>query len=463
MVPEFFNGVGHVTTNSERYMIFFLAKNRIKYKRQGREFTGNSEGKDICNATNFGFGFIHPYNAKYTQYNTNDTILIKKIRLNDFEFDTWNEISFAFKMPEQGVNKYDWFVVDCIDDGSCGEALCTNYAYIDDITLEETDKCNLEDPCSPTDGIISPSKPTKIYPDYKNYAVLNLENVSSATDIKILYNNGAEIENIPDIYCENGIKKVEWDAEKANVYTGSFIWEMTLANDCGEQNYTEKFIFQNNDNNPTLYPVNNNCITNIDIPAPCCEAEPNILIENETIEGPAEVLFHAVNNITVRNTLIKSTATDVTFKAGNEIILESGFETQDGANVEMLIEPCDNKQQEKKDSLDTKNTPASKFLNSDETIPVYPDDKSLNTEINIFPNPANKYFELSLRSSCNQNITDLNISISDISGKIFYDNQFKNNNDYFNTKINTGSFPAGIYFIKITSNQFTKTKKLIIQ
>ena len=467
-VPEFFNGDNHVTENSERYIIFFLAKNRLHYKRQGREFSGNSDGENICNATNLGFGFIHPYNSKYKEYDTNDTILIKKIRLNDFSYNTWYDVSFAFKMPEEGLNKHNWFVIDCTDDGSCGDYFCTNYTYIDDIVLEETDHCNTENPCSPTDGEINITPPTKIYPDYKNYAVLNLDNVYSATDINITIDNGSTIDVIPDVYCDNGIEKVEWDAEKANVYTGYFIWKMTLTNDCGETNYNVPFTFENPDNNPTLYPIENNCVTGIDIPIPCCEAEPNILIENETLEGTGKILFHAVNNITIRNTLIKSSAKDVTFKAGNNIILEPGFETEDGANVEMSIEPCESKQNQPKDSLADKKTENKilneQFLTKSEDISVESENNSqFQDTFNIYPNPADNYIEISVNVNCSKNNEILKISISDVSGKMCYNKQFNTVDNYFFGKINISNYPSGIYFITVTGNQFSETKKMIVK
>ena len=471
-VPEFFNGDNHVTENSERYIIFFLAKNRVHYKRQGREFSGNSDGENICNATNLGFGFIHPYNSKYKEYDTNDTILIKKIRLNDFSYNTWYDVSFAFKMPEEGLNKHNWFVIDCTDDGSCGDYFCTNYTYIDDIVLEETDHCNTENPCSPTDGNITPNWIRWV--DSENYSDLvidGLENVFQATNIKIHDIPGVELINLPDKYCPSGIDYVHWDGKSSVggvLAAGSYIWEMDLKNDCEEKHLTWPFSYLSPNN---YYPsAGDNFVCNQSIIQPilCCEAEPNILIENETIEGAGEVLFHAVNNITIINTLIKSSAKDVTLKAGNNIILEPGFETEDGANVEMSIEPCESKQNQPKDSLADKKTENKilneQFLTKSEDISVESENNSqFQDTFNIYPNPADNYIEISVNVNCSKNNEILKISISGISGKMYYNKQFNTVDNYFFGKINISNYPSGIYFITVTGNQFSETKKMIVK
>lgn len=469
-VPEFFNGSGHVTENSERYIIFFLAKNRVNYKRQGREFSGNSDGENICNATNQGFGYIHPYNSKYTEYNTTDTFLLKKIRLNDFSYDTWYDVSFAFKMPEDGINKHNWFVIDCIDDGSCGDYFCTNYAYIDDIVLEETDKCNTEDPCSPTDGIIKPNWIRWVNSEnYSDLVIDGLENVSSATNIKIKNGIGQEIVNLPDKYCPGGIDYVYWDGKNSGgsvLASGSYIWETDLKNDCEDKHLAWRFSFLEPNN---YYPsAGDNFVCNQSViqPIPCCEAEPNILIENETLEGSGKILFHAVNNVTVRNTLIKSTAADVTFKAGNGIIIDKGFVTEDGAHVEMMIEPCGDKSGEK-DSLYQKalnnETINVRFLQEDERISSVNEKDLQEKSFKISPNPANDFFELSYISQGCSGDNKMIVSIADISGKTLYHKEFQNYNNYFSEKIDIFEYPAGIYFITLTGSNFSETEKLIKQ
>ncbi len=439
---------GHNTITSDSKLKFFLAKNKTEYKKPGFEYGKDNIITDMCNTVYTG---IEP--EGYNEYKHNGFINLKSIYLINYEKDIWHEVSFVFKMPDEGTNKHDWFVADVA--GGVG------YTYIDDITLEETFQCNTEDPCSPTDGEINPTPPTKIYPDYKNYAVLNLDNVYSATEINILNDIGQLIDVIPDIYCDNGIKKVEWDAEKSNVYTGNFKWHMKLTNDCGDYDYTKSFDVVNPYNNPTLYPITNDCVTGINIPAPCCEAEPNILIENETLEGSSEISFHAFNNLTVRNTLVKSSAKNVTFKAGNEIILDTGFETEEGANVEMSIESCDDKNKDKKTL--NKELSVGKFLSDDEQVSVIRKNNLHESVFYIYPNPASDFFEISLTSQTCDIKNSIFISITDVSGKEYYHKQFENYDNYFSKKINISNYPSGIYFVTFTGNRFSETKKLIIQ
>jgi len=445
---------------------FMLAKHKVKYKRVGYE--ASEPVDDICltNAV-----WERPTNNKYKEYKTlnNDIRTIKEYDLTSVVTDEWINLEFSFTMFDQGVvDKHNWFVIDVTEDGDGDGYMYYPFAYIDDISVEEAERCNLEEPCSPTDGYIQRNVLHHISNENSNYIIDGLENVSLAKNMKIVNASGDEIVSLPNKYCQNGIDYIHWDGRGSGgdeLASGWYAWKMDLENDCDTKHYDVVFILPHMGGRPAL-PDNFECNQSVTQAIPCCEAEPNIFIDNEIIQGSGAVSYHAINNITISNTIIKSSATNVTFKAGNEIILNTGFETEQGANVDMIIEPCDNKQVQKRDSLYEKEI-FNDILVSD--IEVSEEETIINNNIEqnnllfqILPNPANDYINISLSfsgkkcCSCdNYNI----ISITDISGKRYYRENILGNE----VKIDVSNFPAGIYFVNITGKGFSETKKLIVQ
>ncbi len=78
--------------------------------------------------------------------------------------------------------------------------------------------------------------------------------------------------------------------------------------------------------------------------------------------------------------------------------------------------------------------------------------ENISNNIDIYPNPANDF--IFIRNS--ENIKS--ISISDISGKIISENEYKNSNEI---SIDISKMAKGIYFIKLTDNKNIFTKKII--
>ena len=72
----------------------------------------------------------------------------------------------------------------------------------------------------------------------------------------------------------------------------------------------------------------------------------------------------------------------------------------------------------------------------------------------IYPNPATDYIQLNL----GQEIEIAKIVIYDASGRIVLED------DYFelNSRIQTDNFEQGVYFIRITADNYNKTSKFII-
>ncbi len=86
------------------------------------------------------------------------------------------------------------------------------------------------------------------------------------------------------------------------------------------------------------------------------------------------------------------------------------------------------------------------------------EDEILST-FNLYPNPV-KDGELKLQMP--KEITDFNITISNVLGQKVYEN--KVNSDYSNIHtVNTSSIKSGIYFVTVSTNLGKATKKMIIE
>jgi len=443
-VPRIYDGdVVNGSTNT--FLEFMLAKGKVKYVKKGPEYFGNATWT-MCDADD-PIGYLE-YSDWYKEYEPNHFITILKERIIGHPFDEWIPIQIGFKMPEEGLDKHNWFVIDFRTDNKTIE---NSYVFIDDVTLEEVERCNVNEPCSPTDGYIQRNAIHVISNENSNYIIDGLENVSLAKNMRIVDVNNSEVVRLPDKYCPNGIDYVHWNGRSSGGHilaSGWYGWKMDLENDCDTKHYNVVFILPHMGGRPAL-PDNFECNQSVTQVLPCCEAEPNIFIENETLQGAGNISYHAINNITISNTIIKSSATNVTFKAGNEIILNTGFETEQGANVEMIIEPCENKQPEKRDSLYEKEVFKDIFVDDIE----FSKEELIEQNIiehnkllfQIQPNPANDFINVYIdfldKKCCSCNNYNI-ISIKDISGKGYYSEKILGNE----VRINLSNFLKQRFF-----------------
>jgi len=77
--------------------------------------------------------------------------------------------------------------------------------------------------------------------------------------------------------------------------------------------------------------------------------------------------------------------------------------------------------------------------------------------LNIYPNPARNSFNIETNFENNK---DLNIMLFNIVGDKVYENNFRNISSQ-NINIDISEFPVGLYFIRISTNEESITKKII--
>ena len=83
------------------------------------------------------------------------------------------------------------------------------------------------------------------------------------------------------------------------------------------------------------------------------------------------------------------------------------------------------------------------------------------SSLNIYPNPANISANVSFELN---NDTDVNIAVSDLTGKTVYSNKLGNmNSGSHNVTINTDKMSNGIYIVNFEANGITTSQKLVVK
>jgi len=81
-------------------------------------------------------------------------------------------------------------------------------------------------------------------------------------------------------------------------------------------------------------------------------------------------------------------------------------------------------------------------------------------ELNVYPNPADKFVTIDF--SLNK-LSDINIEITTILGEtVLSDSYGSKQSGQHQLKIDLDSYPAGIYFVKLSDGYITQTRRLIV-
>ena len=126
----------------------------------------------------------------------------------------------------------------------------------------------------------------------------------------------------------------------------------------------------------------------------------------------------------------------------NTTLSKTTFDINDGGNNEVVLtmtDRCGNS------ATDTINVEVVLYNNIE---------KAKTSEINIYPNPATNYF------SVESNITSIDkLKIVNINGQMVKEIKANNYNDI---QVNISDLKSGLYFIKIITDNYSITKKLIV-
>lgn len=363
-----------------------------------------------------------------------------------------------------GDVEYDWLAIKGENTNEAESTLGSRkYVYVDDISVSTTSKCNHD--CVDTQeevsfyqiegqpNILTTSIQGKWDMIIYNATEVNLT-ITSEQNQEFFYHNA---------YDPNGLK-----TEGANHY---FIrWNGTNLNGNLVQQDAYTFFFKikncvsNIQDEITLnyYPDGNEYEIYPPIKNPwfvkdCCTE--NITFNNLTFDYTfREDVYDFIHAGGDDGPVIIEENADVSFFAGNEIILSPGFH----AKGEFLakISECDfqNKMKSTSQQQEDDNTEVeadggrlalTEYINSD----IVKNKDNLDI-INIYPNPNNGKFTIKI----NKNITEIvELEIMDLTSKSIFKNSEINNQ----FKIDLSNYHKGIYLLKIRIDQELHVRKII--
>ncbi len=160
----------------------------------------------------------------------------------------------------------------------------------------------------------------------------------------------------------------------------------------------------------------------------------------------------------------------VTFKAGQQVVLSSGFNVQNAEFTAVIdIAHCDgvNENQHRmanngNNNLTASNNPQPVVSNAtNNTTSIAPTKLGDNIKLGIFPNPTSGVVYLNLSA---QNAGSLLVNLSDVSGKQIMHNSFGVNEGANSYKLDLSSLNSGVYYINVTDENGVSIKndKLIL-
>ncbi|GAB4257808.1 MAG: hypothetical protein Kow0079_15020 [Vicingaceae bacterium] len=303
-------------------------------------------------------------------------------------------------------------------------------------------------------------------------------NNTKGTDVKIFYNNSCSPNNCPHNFHEERsfgyVKLSKFDNYVGvtgilnpyqiliNYYYNNKTGANTLPNgydgqtnkghaelveaqwqrECTNLNLFNRDVVYNQDffakNNLTISPKEFSYLNKQNDPP---YAEPKTFIDNGN-----------VNRFVVEPTI------NSTFEAANSITIKSGTHFKKGSNVHLNINPnlCSsgnlrvnsNNSIINNKTIDSLVSIVSKITNNS-------NDLNIESSLIIYPNPSRSgVFNLAT-----YNLSNYNVIIIDIQGKIVYEKNNVNDNNYI---IDISTQNKGIYIFKIISNQAVLTEKLVV-
>ncbi len=183
-----------------------------------------------------------------------------------------------------------------------------------------------------------------------------------------------------------------------------------------------------------------------------CPAE---LYIPETVISEGQALFKAETTIyaAYETNAFENTAGDVTFAAGQNIVLKPGFKINSGAHFSAVIveNACDYEQTHTEGGFQPAKDLISENENGNEV-------NSVNDDVEIFrvfPNPSSGIFTVEISDNYFSKL-----EITDILGRIVLRKDIKNSDRILNFDISNHT--SGIYIIKLISQKGVSSKKILI-
>lgn len=293
------------------------------------------------------------------------------------------------------------------------------------------------------------------------YGVLTVYKLNDVTHLHMRISDalGNDVRIIDII---NPANQVAWDGRNATgsyVATGLYHYDIITESPCGDRffsdNFTQLNLTQATQFSPNIdyssYPKIVSCSGDNsydEAPPACCGFIVDWYISDRHIGGLQD---YKINHdiVAVQNNVVDA-GSDIYFQAGNEIVFYPEFEVEYGAEFEAVILPCAGRLMNP-ELIGTENE-------SDSVVEIANVNRELGSR--IFPNPSSGEFILELDSLSSDAIT---ISISDISGRVVYEEQVNNpRSSKMQVLIDISALGSGIYLCSVKEQGRLKTVNRIV-
>ncbi|MBL4594471.1 MAG: T9SS type A sorting domain-containing protein [Flavobacteriales bacterium] len=439
----------------------YFAKKKMKYK------VNNPVDKEVN-------GFIVDCNSnfcsdKYRKYTGNNHYEILTIPASAFGTvyprGEWHQVVYTFTAPSN-IQKLDWIVFDAHAKSGLPDwqNLCNGgYIFIDDIEL----LIGCEDECSRTDGAIgnvvlgnyinADNSFTMALPGPPGFP-LPLDNIKSLR-LEISHSGGGLTVFDETIECINGLDHIlYWDGTTTTgnpVANALYHYRITVVNDCGEQQFTGSLLKEQDYAGPDVTNFDQPCTNGINVsPEPCCYVD--LYVNNETLIGPdpgwsefivARHIWVCTAQPDYSDMVTIEDSAKVLYRAGQQITLREGFNTEKGAVFCAEIKAC----------RETGPGGGERLA-----IVSGEDDEDKETQgidensliFNVYPNPSrNGKFNMEVLN----NSPESYIEVLNLMGTIIYTANIGSTK----VVIDISDQAKGIYLIRIVDGEQTITKKVI--
>ncbi|MDB4710341.1 T9SS type A sorting domain-containing protein [Flavobacteriales bacterium] len=456
----------HETTD---FKVIF-SKKQIKYKKNGDFLFDNIIipflGIDINQ-----FWKIKKRNFSQLKSNPKEVIFSANNLMNQYGNTEWYQIDELIDIPDD-IADYNWISFHVVKkykkfkktEWLCGsdkkgwleEYMCdeSDFVMLDDISLA-VEEC--EETCNNTDGkhefLVS-----NLIANNENIVIDELSNITKLSIAVVSLTGQLIYQN--QVECLNGIDHpIYYDG--LGISNGTYYCEITAENDCYTTKRTIGFVKSAPYIGPNVTNFSQGCSNGVNpTPEICCELQggDNYTINNQILVGPpySEYLvrdgIYACNATNTFSDEVRvNNGSNILFRAGLEIELNEGFQTQQGAVFLAEIAPshCDRPAGR---GSKYKN---EKIKNEDKERAELPNIENSN-EISAFPNPSNGTFNVEALNAVSENVL---IEVFDMLGSRCYS---KEQAGFKQIQISLENVNKGVFFVKVTSANKSLSTKLII-
>ena len=425
-----------------------LAKDKLKYKHNNP-----TEFDDVnCNSN-----YCHD---KYREYTGADYDELFEIDGNDFitlyPRGEWHLVEVDF-VPPAGFSNYNWIVFDLVGESWVSSTyIChggpSTYLFLDDVEM----LVGCDDKCDRLDG---PSSNPVLHSMISSDAlfILDQTELKNADSIyfKVTTILGQNVYAKGSTLCINGIDhNIYWDGKNANgdpVANAYYNYILEVYNDCGLQTFSGTLGKFSDYTGSLSTNFDEPCFNGVNpTPEPCCDLAPNMYINNEVLIGPDPgwseyILKRHIWACTAEpdfsdEVLVEDEAR-VLFRAGKQITLREGFNTELGAVFCAEIEPCRGRQQNRV------------VFNPESQVSQEREEELLGFD--LFPNPSEDIVNIKLESFDETNT--YTIKVVSVLGKTVYEGRLTSGNE----QLDLSALKKGVYLVNISNGKEQVTQRFM--